>query len=167
MLKIGQDLEKYYTYEAIHYKGGGEILGNLTGGLIGESSAEKAMKRQQEEAERAARRQTEMFNRRMEEERKRREAEHKRALEESRRAREEQARLNKEAEDKRRAEAEYNRQVAQDTGTLTQANINATLKQPNQSMSKVDYSGSVDKRFKDDDEIDKEKEKLKKAFRVR
>ncbi len=161
MLKIGEDLKQHYTYEKIHYKGGGEILGNVTGGLIGESSAEKAAKRQRREAEEAARRQTEMFNKQMEEERKRRAEEQKRAIEEAKRAREEQAKLIEEARKQRESEAEYAKKITQDAGALTQANINAATNR-NKKSTKIDYSGSIDKRTDEQ----KEKDKLRKAFKV-
>lgn len=49
-----ESLEYKFRYEKCHYKGGSEIIGNVTGGLIGETSAEKETKRQKEEAERRA-----------------------------------------------------------------------------------------------------------------
>lgn len=48
-------LEYKFRYEKCYYKGGSEIIGNVTGGLVGESSAEKEAKRQKKEAEEGSR----------------------------------------------------------------------------------------------------------------
>ncbi|MBR8748705.1 hypothetical protein IX317_000364 [Fusobacterium sp. DD29] len=169
MLKIERfySLKELYRKEKTYYKGGGvsTFVGDLTGGLIGDSHAEKAQRRAMEEQAEQARRQAELYQKQMEEENKRRIEEAKRAAEEAKRAREAQEKAIREAEEKRKAEADFTRQVAQDSQTLDKTAINQQ-QTFNKASTTIDYSNTQDKTFKNDDE-DKDKDKLRKAFKYR
>lgn len=111
-------LEHKFRYEKCHYKGGSEIIGNATGGLIGETSAEKEAKRQKEEAERRAR----------------------------------------EMKEQQANEDKFNKEVTQDTETITNQQGNKTGK----PTTTVDFSQSLAGYKEETDE-----DKLRKAFRRR
>lgn len=167
---IGKSISKGFKktqkpFKEIHKKlGTDRLVGNLTGGLIGTSDAERAQKRAMEEAKEQARREAEMYEKQVAEENKRRIEEAQRAADEARRAREEQAKAIRDAEEKRKAEDAFTRQVSQDSGTLTKATNNA-LTNNTTAGTTVDYSGAVnsDLTKKDDEDIDK----LKKAFKYK
>lgn len=158
--------EKYSC--KVHYKGGGRVIGNLTGGLIGTSDAERAARKAREEAERAAREQAEMMRKQIEEDNRRHEEQMQRAREEAERARKEQEKARQEAEAKQKAESEYSRQLAQDTGALALNEVQNTIKRANKTT--VDYSNSSTEsnfKLKDDDEEDKNKKKLRDSFKFK
>lgn len=60
-IEIEYNLNRKYRYELCKNKGGfvGDVLGSVTGGLIGNDAAKKEAKRQREEAERLAKEQEE------------------------------------------------------------------------------------------------------------
>lgn len=114
-LREYRTLEEFYTLERIYYKGGKRILGNLTGGLIGESDAQRAQKRAMRQAEEEARLSREESRRQAEEETRRRTEERARAEEEARKRAEAEAKRQRDLEEKQRAEEQYRKQVAEDT----------------------------------------------------
>ena len=142
------------------FKGLGRITGNLTGGLIGESDAERNQKRLIEEQRKEADRQADLYRQQITEETKRRKEESDRAAEEAQRARDEQARLLREAEERAKAEEDFKKQVVQDSASITNALLNQSA---NKQTTNVDYSNAVNADITDskDDDIDK----LKKAFK--
>lgn len=167
-----QGLHAYYYYNKLNHKGGGigkfvkkatkgvsRTVGNLTGGIIGTSSAEKAQKKAMEEQVRAAEEANRIQREQFEAETKRRAEEQKRAMEEAKRAREEQEKLLREEKARVEAENQYNRQVNQDSGTLHQNTVRDVAKNTAVKTS-VDYSGST-VFDKNKDDLDK----LKKAFK--
>lgn len=138
----------------------GRIAGNLTGGLIGKSDAQRNQDRLLEEQKKEADRQAELYRQQIEEETKRRNEEADRAAAEAQRARDEQARLLREQEERAKAEDNFKRQVAQDSASLTNALLNQSA---NKQTTNVDYSNAInaDLTKEKDDDIDK----LKKAFK--
>lgn len=142
------------------FKGLGRITGNLTGGLIGESDAERNQKRLIEEQRKEADRQADLYRQQITEETKRRKEESDRAEAEAQRARDEQARLLREAEERAAAEEDFKKQVVQDSASITNALLNQSA---NKQTTNVDYSNAVNTDITDskDDDIDK----LKKAFK--
>lgn len=142
------------------FKGLGRITGNLTGGLIGESDAERNQKRLIEEQRKEADRQADLYRQQITEETKRRKEESDRAEAEAQRARDEQARLLREAEERAAAEEDFKKQVVQDSASITNALLNQSA---NKQTTNVDYSNAVNADITDskDDDIDK----LKKAFK--
>nr|DAT75648.1 MAG TPA: hypothetical protein [Caudoviricetes sp.] len=141
-------------------KGLGRLAGNLTGGLLGESDAERNQKRLIEEQRQEADRQADLYRQQIEEESRRRKEEADRAAAEAQRSRDEQANLLREAEERTKAEDNFKRQIAQDSASLTNALLNQTA---NKQTTNVDYSNAVNMDITDkkDDDIDK----LKKAFK--
>lgn len=142
------------------FKGLGRITGNLTGGLIGESDAERNQKRLIEEQRKEADRQADLYRQQITEETKRRKEESDRAEAEAQRARDEQARLLREAEERAAAEEDFKKQVVQDSASITNALLNQSA---NKQTTNVDYSNAVNADITDskDDDVDK----LKKAFK--
>lgn len=141
-------------------KGASRLAGNLTGGLLGKSDAQKNQERMLEQAKDDAARQEQQYAAQVAEENRRRKEEADRAEAEARRAREEQARLLREAEEKRKAENDFNQRLAQDTGTITKTNVDQNFNP--QKTTTVDYSNAFnDFKIEDDEDIDK----LKKAFK--
>ena len=142
------------------FKGLGRITGNLTGGLIGESDAERNQKRLIEEQRKEADRQADLYRQQITEETKRRKEESDRAEAEAQRARDEQAKLLRETEERAAAEEDFKKQVVQDSASITNALLNQSA---NKQTTNVDYSNAVNADITDnkDDDIDK----LKKAFK--
>ena len=142
-------------------KGASRMAGNLTGGLLGKSDAQRNQERMLEQAKEDAFRQEQQFSKQIAEENRRRKEEADRAEAEAKRAREEQARLLREAEEKRKAENDFNQRLAQDTGTIAKTNVDQNFNQ--QKTTTVDYSNSTNdfSKKEDDEDIDK----LKKAFK--
>ena len=136
-------------------KGASRLTGNLTGGLIGKSDAQKNQERMLEQAKDDAARQEQQYAAQVAEENRRRKEEADRAEAEARRAREEQARLL------RKAENDFNQRLAQDTGTITKTNVDQNFNQ--QKTTTVDYSNSTNDFSKKEDNEDIDK--LKKAFK--
>jgi len=138
------------------FKGLGRITGNLTGGLIGKSDAERNQKRLIEEQ----RKEADLYRQQITEETKRRKEESDRAAAEAQRARDEQAKLLREAEERAAAEEDFKKQVVQDSASITNALLNQSA---NKQTTNVDYSNAVNADITDskDDDIDK----LKKAFK--
>lgn len=160
-----QGIKNYFNYNKIYHKGGGigGVIGDLTGGLIGTSSAERAQKRAMKEQARAAEEANRIQREQYEAETKRRAEEQKRAMEEAKRAREEQEKLMQEERKRVEAENNFNKQVSQDSGTLYQNTVRDVSKN-NAIKTSVDYSGATNlQKNNKDDEIDK----LKKAFKNR
>lgn len=151
--------------EKIYCKGGGEILGNLTGGLIGESSQEKAQKRAMEEARRQAEIAAAEEKRRAEEEAKRRAEERARAEAEAKAKAEAEAKRQAELEAQRKREEAYRQQVAKDTEGMQREIDSLQHKQSLGSVARpqtnVDFSRAI-KLSKNDEE-----DKLKKLFKGR
>lgn len=156
--------EKYLNYskfvelEAKKYKGLGRIVGDLTGGLIGESSAEHAQKKHMKEMERQARAAEEEYRRRAQEEAQRRAEERARYEEEVKKRAEEESKRRAEEESKRRAENHYRDQVSADMQAIQKENINrgTTVGKP---QTTVDFSKTF--KFGEDEE-----DKLKKLFKM-
>lgn len=142
-------------------KGTSRLAGNLTGGLLGKSDAQRNQERMLEQAKDDAARQEQKYAAQVAEENRRRKEEADRAEAEARRAREEQARLLREAEEKRKAENDFNQRLAQDTGTITKTNVDQNFNQ--QKTTTVDYSNSTNDFSKEEDNEDIDK--LKKAFK--
>lgn len=141
-------------------KGANRLAGNLTGGLIGKSDAQKNQERMLEQAKDDAARQEQKYAAQVAEENRRRKEEADRAEAEARRAREEQARLLRETEEKRKAENDFNQRLAQDAGTIAKTNVDQNFNQ--QKATTVDYSNSTNDFPKEEDE---DIDKLKKAFK--
>ena len=137
-------------------------VGNLTGGLIGKTSQQKAQEEMIEQQKRDAEKVAEEYRKQAEAENKRRIEEAKRVAEEARRAREETEKARREAEEKTKAENDFNKQLSQDSGTLMKSSIQDLVNPQNRTT--VDYSNTQNTEFKkteDDEDIDK----LKKAFK--
>ena len=126
-------------------KGASRLAGNLTGGLLGKSDAQKNQERMLEQAKDDAARQEQKYAAQVAEENRRRK---------------EQARLLREAEEKRKAENDFNQRLAQDTGTITKTNVDQNFNP--QKTTTVDYSNSTNDFPKEEDE---DIDKLKKAFK--
>lgn len=171
-----QGLSNYYNYNKLQHKGWGgfkgitrgfsRTLGNLTGGLLGTSSQEKAQKRAMNEQNRLADEANRIQREQFEAETKRRAEEHKRAMVEAQRAREEAERLAKQERERVEAENKYNRELNQDTGTLRQNAINEATRNNNLKTS-VDYSGSTLEKLTNTDKDDEDLDKLRRAFKFR
>lgn len=141
-------------------KGISRLTGNLTGGLIGKSDAQRHQERLLEEQKKEAGRQTELYRQQANDEIQRRKDEADRAKAEAQRAKEEQDRLLREAEERAKAEDNFKKQVAQDSASITNNLLN---NMNNKKTTTVDYSNAVnaDITSNKDDDIDK----LKKAFK--
>lgn len=107
----------------IYKKGFNEVIGNVTSGLIGTSTAEKKAKEEEERQRRA-----------LERERQERERENK-----------------------------FNEEMTEDTEKLNNS-LNEEIKQ-GKPQTTVDFSSSIKGTGEDDEEEDKLKKSLRKAFR--
>ena len=141
-------------------KGISRLTGNLTGGLIGKSDAERNQGRMLEAQKQEADRQADLYRQQIDEERNRRKEEADRAAAEAQRARDEQTKLLREKEERAKAEEDFKKQVAQDSANITNNLLN---NMNNKKTTTVDYSNAVNADITDskDDDIDK----LKKAFK--
>lgn len=141
-------------------KGISRLTGNLTGGLIGKSDAQRHQERMLEEHKKEAGRQTELYRQQANDEIQRRKDEADRAKAEAQRAKEEQDRLLREAEERTAAEEDFKKKLVQDSASITNALLNQSA---NKQTTNVDYSNAVNMDITDkkDDDIDK----LKKAFK--
>lgn len=150
--------KKYLTTEKMNFKSGSEILGNVTGGLIGKSSAQRAMKRQQREAERQAQAAAEEYRRQAQEEAKRRAEERARAEAEAKKRAEDEARRIAEEKARQRAENHYRDQLRADSQAIEKGNNQAQVS-VGKPQTMVDFSKSL--KLGEDEE-----DKLKKLFKM-
>ena len=143
----------------------GNLVGDLTGGIIGTSSQEKAQKKAIEEQRRQAEITVAEERRRAEEENKRRAEERARAEAEAKAKAEAEAKRVAELEAQRKREEAYRQQVYKDTEGM-QREIEAmqnkqNLGGANKPQTNVDFSKAL--KLGEEDEEDK----LKKLFKGR
>lgn len=146
-------------------KAGKNIIGGLTGGLIGKNPQEELLRQQMEEADRQAREAAERQRLAIEAESKRRSEERARAEAEAKAKAEAEAKRQAELESQRKAEEDYRNKVKTDTENMQRDIDGFQNKQQganltNKPQTTVDFSKSL-KLNKDRDE-----DKLKKIFKT-